>query len=297
MDYSVWEICAKINVIKDFVLKTDSLRKALTLASTVRRVKKVLLSLSITREVVTKLAVPQESPSESEQSPKVPSTTPTPVQTETKEPSAEITKTEASKEESATNNISSEDKRKEDQPKNSEEKTSTGTPETVRRFDDIQRRLTSDSNQRPQNLDEIIEETQSETNPSTPSKRPGMRLPLEKGPTEGLSSQEVDLLRAVDAVQDDLAATLKNATRIPSLTLVDPPQTLGQVLTFVRILKEIRQVFLSFGLTSVDDHLRQFVRLSHDGRLEENDTEDQSTPSNGSRQVGHHSRVGQQHPS
>jgi hypothetical protein len=41
MDYSIWEIRTKITVIKDYVLKTDSLRKALTLANTVRRVKKV----------------------------------------------------------------------------------------------------------------------------------------------------------------------------------------------------------------------------------------------------------------
>lgn len=41
MHLSVWEIKNKMLVIKDFVEATDSLKKTLTIANTVRRIKKV----------------------------------------------------------------------------------------------------------------------------------------------------------------------------------------------------------------------------------------------------------------
>lgn len=41
IDYSIWEIKNKLNVIRDFVSATDSLKKTLTIANVVRKVKKV----------------------------------------------------------------------------------------------------------------------------------------------------------------------------------------------------------------------------------------------------------------
>lgn len=43
MDFSIWEICSKLAVIKDYVEKTNSLKRALTLANSVRQIKQVFI--------------------------------------------------------------------------------------------------------------------------------------------------------------------------------------------------------------------------------------------------------------